>query len=413
MKHKHAKHSLPVVWRRGVLIVVVGVFSIVGIWLLASTRAATNAVGVEAETGVAIGTATLKSSTSASAGQYVIFGSSMPNPNPNPNPSPGQLSPYGMAEGGLLQHMSNAELNSTLDGYQSIGVKWVRTDIDWLRVQAGGQNSWNWGAYDQVVNAIIAHGMEVVGILAYPPDWAASSGCSDNYHCVPRNMADYAAFSKAAAERYAPKGVYVWEIWNEPNGGTFSPAQYAAMMKAAYPALKAGNPKSLVLAGGSMPNDTSGNGYSPVDFLKGIYASGGKGYFDALTHHPYCWGGGDAFNCPKAYAEWSAWTQMAETNPSLRSLMVSNGDGNKKIWLTEMGAPTSGDAGKVSEANQARQLTESYAMVKGLPWAGPLFWYHYKDKGSANNNSENWFGILRRDGSQKPAYEAYRTATGK
>jgi hypothetical protein len=179
-------------------------------------------------------------------------------------------------------------------------------------------------------------------------------------------------------------------------------------MKAAYPAIKNGNPQAVVLAGGSMPNDTSGGGYSPVDFLKGIYSNGGKNYFDALAHHPYCWGGGDAFDCPNEYADWSAWSQMEETDPSLRSVMVANGDGHKKIWMTEYGAPVRGYEGSVSEASQARMVTDGYAAIKNKAWAGPLFWYSYKDRGTDPTNGEHWFGLLRYDMSQRPSYAAYR-----
>jgi polysaccharide biosynthesis protein PslG len=402
MKHKHVLGNY-LSKKQVVIGLVVLLFAAGGFVALQNSSAASFATAVEAEVGTRSGSVSLVSDGSASgAGDNVVHFGSTGNSQP---------SPMGLAEGGLLQHMSATDLNTTLDGYKNLGVRWVRTDIDWLRVQAGGANSFDWSAYDQVIDAIKAHGMDVVGILAYPPGWAQPSGCSDAYSCPPNNPADFGRYGQAAAARYAPKGVHVWEIWNEPNGGTFTPAQYTATMKAAYPAIKAGDPNAVVLAGGSMPNDTSGSGYSPVDFLQGIYVNGGKNYFDALTHHPYCWGGGTSFDCPKAYADWSAWSQMQETSPSLRSVMTANGDSAKKIWMTEMGAPTKGSAGNVSEQRQAQMVTDSYAEIKKFSWAGPLFWYQYKDKGTdPSTNSEDWFGLLHEDGSQKPAYTAYKTA---
>jgi polysaccharide biosynthesis protein PslG len=379
---------------------VMSAFMVLGIGLTWSTMAETLAANAEAETGAVTGNAAVIDDVGASGSKSVKFGSG----------ATAAGSYFGMSDGGTLQHRSAAELASYLDGYKELGVEWVRTDIDWLRVQAAGQDSWDWSAYDQVISAITERDMKVLGILAYPPDWAKPAGCLDNYECVPQDAADFGAFAKAAAERYAPQGVHHWEIWNEPNDGRFTPAQYATVMKAAYPEIKSADPDSFVLAGGSMPNDTAGGGYSPVDFLQGIYDNDGKDYFDALAHHPYCWGGGTDFGCPLEFADWSAWSQMEETSPSLRSVMTANGDAAKKIWMTEFGAPVSGDAGNVSEARQAQMVTESYAAVKDMPWAGPLFWYSYKDRGTDPANSEHWFGLLRYDFSQRPSYNAYKSA---
>jgi len=378
------------------------IFCLVGVAFIRASHAGSFFMPSEAEGGEIKGSAQAVTDPSASAGAAVRFDS-------QPVAAGGR---FGMAEGGQLQHLSATELASYLDDYKKLGVQWVRTDIDWLRVQAAGQTNWDWAAYDQVVDAITVRGMQVVGILAYPPDWAKSDGCTNNYDCRPRNPSDFAAFAQAAANRYKPKGVHVWEVWNEPNGGRFTPAQYAELLRATYPAVKTADPQAQVLAGGSMPAATSDNDYSPVDFLQGMYVAGSKGYFDALTHHPYCWGGGDAFDCPTAFADWSAWSQIEETNPSLRSTMVANGDGDKKIWLTEMGAPVQGNAGHVSEANQAKEVTDAYNLVKTKAWAGPLFWYSYKDTGADPTNSEHWFGLLRSDGTQRPSYAAYKAASG-
>ena len=107
---------------------------------------------------------------------------------------------------------------------------------------------------------------------------------------------------------------------------------------------------------------------------------------------------------------WSAWYQMYGTSPSLRSVMVANGDGAKKIWATEFGAPTNGPGGYVSEATQAQYVTQAYAAFRSYDWAGPLMWYSHRDAGTTTDTRENFFGLLRYDFSPKPAYTAYQTA---
>src|SRR5207248_11741382 len=101
--------------------------------------------------------------------------------------------------------------------------------------------------------------------------------------------------------------------------------------------------------------------------LKGVYANGGRGYFDAVGDHPYCYNG--TFNCPNTYSLTSAWSQIADTPQSLVGLMNANGDGNKKIWATEFGAPTNG-TNAVTEAHQASMITDAYALWKSYPFSG-------------------------------------------
>src|SRR5690606_12770362 len=112
-----------------------------------------------------------------------------------------------------------------------------------------------------------------------------------------------------------------------------------------------------------------------------------------VSHHPYCWPA-----LPGAAHSWSAWHQMAGTSKSLRSVMVANGDGDKRIWGTEFGAPTGGPAGThVTEAEQAQMIARAYGLWQGYEWAGPLFVYEGRDMGTSQTTRENHFGLIRHD----------------
>jgi hypothetical protein len=250
----------------------------------------------------------------------------------------------------------------------------------------------------------------VLGGIVYTPSWARPAGSSATWGPDP---SAYASFAAAAVRHYAALGVHAYEVWNEPNTPSSwkpapSPAAYAAVLKAAYVAIKGADPSATVLTGATAPAPSDGTSYSPVDFLRGIYANGGRGYFDAVGHHPYC---SPAY--PGDAHDWSAWYQMYGTSPSLRSVMVAHGDGAKKIWATEFGAPTggpAGDSGVVSQAQQASMLTRAYQLFSGYSWAGPLFFYQGRDQGTDTSNSEDFYGLLNRDFTPKPAYTAYRQA---
>ena len=102
----------------------------------------------------------------------------------------------------------------------------------------------------------------------------------------------------------------------------------------------------------------------------------------------------------------------AQTNPSLRSVMIRNGDGNKPIWITEFGAPSGGPNG-VGETAQAIALMQGVANVKATPWIGALYVYSWEDAGTDPRNDQDWFGLLTAGGSAKSAYRSLAAALGR
>jgi len=337
-----------------------------------------------------------------------------PTPPPLPNPSPvantfGQ-GMFGIASGSTMQNESTtpALMDQDLGLDRTLGAKWIRIDINWAQIQEQGPTSYYWAQIDAAVEQAEADGMSVLGTIVYTPSWARPVGTPATNAPAPST---YATFAAAAAAHYSALGVHAFEIWNEPNiTGTWtpapSPAAYTAVLRAAYVAIKGVDPTATVLTGGLAPAATDGRDYTPVDFLAGIYANGGQGYFDAVGNHPYDWPAypGDADT-------WSAWYQMYGTSTSLRSLMIAHGDSAKLIWGTEFGAPTNGPAGSfVTPAVQAAMITRAFQLWSTYSWAGPLFIYDARDQGTDTSTRENFFGLFNHDFSPKPSAAAYETA---
>jgi polysaccharide biosynthesis protein PslG len=317
---------------------------------------------------------------------------------------------FGIAAGGAIQGEDSTTLGRDLDSIQGTHTHWLRVDVNWAQIQGGGPSSYNWTAVDRLVQGASARGIKVLAGILYTPGWARPSGTSATYGPDPNT---YASFAATAVRHYAAMGVHTYEIWNEANTTSFwtpkpNPAAYTSLLKATYPAIKAADASATVLTAGTAPAPSDGTQLSPVDFLKGIYANGGAGSFDAVAHHPYCWPAnpGDA-------QTWSSWYQMYGTSPSLRSVMTDNGDAAKKIWATEFGAPTNGPSGSyVSEATQASMLTKAYQLYRSYTWAGPLFFYQGRDQSATDTSTrENFFGLTHNDFTPKPAYTAYQQAT--
>lgn len=308
----------------------------------------------------------------------------------------------------LTAHNDTA-LAAELDDYVNLGVKWVRIDFWWSKIQPNKNGSYNWNQTDRIVNALLARDIKVLAILNGRPSWV-----EHGYKKQDERVA-FAAFSSACATRFKDK-VLVWEIFNEPNMGengqtVITSQNYTELLKLSYNAVKAVDQNNLVLTAGnaSVPYNSDGSAlapsghYSAVQYLKDIYTYGGKNYFDAVAHHPYTYP-----LMPTNEQDWSGWKMM---KAGMRDTMVQNGDSNKKIWITEVGAPTSGGSSALTESDQAVNLQLVYDLAKATTWAGPILWYSYRDRGPdswTGNTTESFFGLIRPDKSRKPAYNKFK-----
>lgn len=345
-------------------------------------------------------------------------------PIPNPRPTVEHSARIGVAVGETLSAASPEELARTLDDLASLGVGWVRADLAWSSVRPEENAPHRWDAFDRLVEAAYARGIRVLPILTYTPAWARMDACAWTSKCPPEDPSAFGAFAQSAAERYAPRGVVAWEVWNEPNIRTFwasgaNPAGYAALLKEAYAAIHTVSPDAVVVSGGLAPASTGNGDMEPREFLEQLYIYGAGASFDAVGFHPYSYP-----LSPTHYKRSNAWSQMAETSWSIRSIMREHGDDAKQVWLTEYGAPTAGPGAiatggdghafwnvpdHVSEAYQAELMREAFTAHASYGWAGPLFWYSYRDLGVDRENKEHFFGLLRYDGTRKPAYEDFAT----
>jgi hypothetical protein len=290
-----------------------------------------------------------------------------------------------------------------LGAMKAMGLTSIRVDVSWYNIQLDGPGSYNWTSMDTAVSAIRSAGLTADLIIDQCPPWAAASGASGIF-AQPASPAAYGTFAAAVVKRYYGNGAQYFEIWNEPNLSEFwspspDPAAYTADLKAAYTAIKAVAPSALVITAGLAPASDSSNTMDTVHFVQDMYANGAAGYFDALGDHPYSF----PFT-PGNTMLGSAWTEMSQTSPSLRSLMTAHGDGAKKIWITEYGAPTSGTQNSVSDADQSDEMVQTISQAKQLGWIGSVYIYTWQDSGG--------FGLLNGDGSQKPAYGAVAAALG-
>jgi hypothetical protein len=211
--------------------------------------------------------------------------------------------------------LSTAELASRLDDFVSLGIGWVRLDLDWNDIAPNGPSQANWADFDRVTAALTARHLEPLVIVTYTPPWARRSDCSSSFGCQPADPSQFAAFAHAAAARYSARGVHHWEVWNEENTrGSWLPgpaaSDYVALLSRTYPAIKSADSGATILLGGLAATDYSEGGIPQLDYLTQVYAAGGRPYFDAVAYHPY------SYPVPSTYnVNWSAWTKNGPHEP--------------------------------------------------------------------------------------------------
>jgi polysaccharide biosynthesis protein PslG len=410
----HRTHQLSnYTLQRTAVVVVILLCAALGNYLLRTSHAASPFASSEAESGSLSTNATLNSDNNASGGKAVQFGFA-------------QQFGYSVHIEGLSDAPTYLQLavgsNATT----------VRDDFAWPSIEPT-RGTYVWTNPDKIMTQATEAGLSVLGIADYSPSWdSVTSGANYTEHSAPTSAADYAAFTAQLAMRYGKNGTF-WkanpnltyhplagiELWNEPNLSSFTSngnneggAGYAALVKAAYPAIKAVDPTITVVAGALAPygpyGQTSASAINPITFLQQMYAAGAGGYFDALSMHPYNFAQGLTATEMLSDESWSGWSQMVDTNPSLRSVMIANGDSNKKIWITEMGAPTY--SGGVSQTEQANLATQVVALWKSYSWAGNFYWYDLRDDCTDSTNDQCNFGVVEANDTPKPAYAALTQA---
>ncbi|MFJ8634583.1 cellulase family glycosylhydrolase [Streptomyces sp. NPDC093568] len=334
---------------------------------------------------------------------------------------------FGLSMGDRLTWMTDAELTKALDDAEELGVGWLRVDLSWRNIQPDTSTQYLWERFDRVVDAADAHGLEVLPTISYTPRWAADPNCgSGSQACPPADNARFAEFARQAAERYAPKGVHSWEIWNEPNILPFwktgpDAERYAAMLAATAPAMRSADPEAFLLFGGLAAVETQpSRGYvSHKTFLSEVARLGALKYVDAVSYHPYTY----PLLPSTETATGTRYEDIDRTHDSLVATLKKYGEPGMPVWITETGAPTwsTGRAADSPEAQDTQHVTprlqaeiaaDTVPASAAIPSVDVVFWYAYQDgapEAAATKKSQH-YGLTYYDGTRKPAFEALRKA---
>lgn len=324
---------------------------------------------------------------------------------------------------------------------REVGAQIVRLPITWhlMEGDASGQTpDWFWQGLDAEVAAAERAGVKLLIEMGNTPCWASSDPnkrCDDGSYDAylrfpPRDPADYGRALARVAQRYRGR-VHAYEIWNEPNlVGSWPPfgprpraendswdgfadlrvaRQYAEMVKATYPKVKAADPGATVLAGAIAGGDGA--------FLGEMYRAGAKGFFDALSMHPYTapypvsqsdprYGTSYGPNeCPAGVEAARLWCFKVGVE-RVRQVMLDQGDA-RPVWFSEFGFSSTTVWNGSGRNGQAEHLRQAVELINGWPFVTVAIWYQLVDLYDADDR-EGRFGLFDRQGRIKPAGQMFK-----
>jgi hypothetical protein len=316
-----------------------------------------------------------------------------------PRARPSAVAPLGGVNvTGLSYGSRPAEADRAIAVARRLHAKVVRTELLWAVMEPRGPGQIDPQALaftDRLMDDAAAAGIEVIVTARGTPCWDSSApaqllaNCSTNQFSAanrwpPNDDASYAAFVAFLAKRYGPKLAAI-EIWNEPDqanelyfAGPNKAKLYAALLRAAYPAIKQADPSVRVL-GGSL---VGANGL----FLKALYADGIKGFYDALAVHFY--------------------TLTVASLRTFRQVQLDNGD-STPLWLDEFGWTScwpqrriEQEQACVTEGVQAANMRDIFRSLARVSYVGAELIYTLQDY------PHEEFGVVSASGRHKRSFSA-------
>ncbi len=262
---------------------------------------------------------------------------------------------------------------------QQVGMDIVRLSDDWT-YSSSAPGVYDWSKPLKELDLVTDHGMEVVWLTAYCPDWAAVKGSKPGWQgwlgARPPRPEAWREYMRQLAQTMKGKVGY-YEIWNEADWGFFfsgNSDQYLEMLKIAHEEVKKADPANKVLSSG-MAGDV-GN----FELQKRV-AVEGKDFFDYYGWHQH-----------------GAFEQHFQPSVDGR-VKLFTGLSGKPAFYTETSEQSGHDwSGLVLQGEQVvKKIVHAWA--RG---ARAYQWFVLTDY------EETW-GLLGRNYEPKPAYLAHNT----
>jgi hypothetical protein len=295
-----------------------------------------------------------------------------------------------------------------------LGATWEQVTFPWAHLQPDGPGDLDPAAVPAAwLEDAASAGREVTGLITTTPAWASAGGSPA---AVPDGLAlplddpgnVWAAFVRQLVAEYAPQGVHHWTIYDQPNVRPGEgPVQfagdvtaYAQMVRVAALAARGVDPNAVIHV-------------AAVDWWADV-AAGRDPYLArllrALAADPdapaqgYYFGVVDVRALDVTQAVWDIVTAH-------RAILTEAGLGDKALWLEANARPSRDPAGPgqavlfgITPEQQADFIVQAAAL--GMAAGVERFTVSRLVDAPGDGLPE---GLLRLDGSRRPAFAAYQT----
>jgi hypothetical protein len=275
-----------------------------------------------------------------------------------------------------------------VDLIREAGAPWVRAEFHWYVIQPQPGGPFQWEPYDRMVRAYAAAGIRVQAILTYIP--------TNRFRSEAELDAAWQAFVSAAVARYAPMGVPYWGVFNEPNlpgygwltnrdSALDNLGLYALLLARANVAVRANDPRGVVLLGGLASDQHRG---LPAErTMDVLYGYGSRDCFDIFAFHPY------------GYQN-----RFPEARTRVDRILAAHGDAGKPVWFNEYGW-TEQRAMDMTR-NATASTNPMMAAFAQRDSADALFWFSAKDYSAKPGTPA--FGLADFKLNRRPSFETFR-----
>jgi hypothetical protein len=295
-------------------------------------------------------------------------------------------------------------------------VRVFRFTLAWSAVEPS-PGAFDWSAYDTFIGEAALDHIRTLPVLVGSPTFAATQPGFPPATGAAR--AAFAAFVHDAVARYGGQGSFWkshpglpvlppigWQVWNEPTIGSYwnnhpDPAGYVRLLKLASRAIRSADPRAKVVLAG-FPNTQQ---YSIPKFLGALYRIAGfSRLFDVAAIHTY------------SYDQHGV---LADARAA-RSVMLAHHDGDKQLWITEVGWGTAGPPSPFTTtlAGQSRLVRDTLSLLtrhRSELNLGLVVWFQWRDQPLAPGEGDWWephTGLFTLDGTPKPAWRVFVGFTG-